>query len=110
LKYYSESADLGNVQAQVLLSTRNKEISRRGSHRDSAYQSDRNDLETSLGQFLKEEEHSHEEYGFKNKPSSLGRNLERLGVTVSTLPTSQYIKDARANPYSKNGNVFSQNI
>ena len=92
VKHYTDSADLGNVQAQFLLTSRNIDTSHRINHSELIRI---NDLETSLARDLEEMEHESNEmiqHTKHRKGSSLSRNLEKLAASTSTIPTNQYIK------------------
>ena len=98
MRYYTESAELGNVQAQIILTERTKES--KSNIDENSNQMILNELETSLARDLVSEDREDGAY-LKNKNSLLGHNLERLGVkTNSTLPTNQDFKENNgSNPY-----------
>lgn len=92
MKYYAESAELGNIQAQIILTERNKESSENVDEING--QMILNDLETSLARDLVNEDLEDVGVFYKNKNSSLGQNLEKLVMnTTSTIPTNQYIRE-----------------
>lgn len=99
MRYYSESAELGNIQAQIILTERNKES--KSNLDENSNQMILNELETSLARDLASEDREEVGGHYKNKNSLLGHNLERLGVkTNSTLPTNQDFKENNSsNPY-----------
>ena len=99
MRYYAESAELGNVQAQIILTERNKES--KSNLDENSNQMILNELETSLARDLASEDREDVVGYYKNKNSLLGHNLERLGArTNSTLPTNQDFRENNgSNPY-----------
>lgn len=100
MRYYAESADLGNVQAQIILTERTKES--KSNLDENSNQMFSNELETSLARDLASEDREDAVAYYKNKNSLLGHNLERLGGirTNSTLPTNPDFRENNgSNPY-----------
>lgn len=109
MKFYSESADLGNVQAQIMLTSRQNEASQKGSIAELS--------ETSLAKDLDQEAIELHHIAFNAKPTKgrgISHQLERLRGTASTIPTNQEIKEIGSNPCLKTGanpsSLLSENM